>query len=159
MDKEIKDITEFNEKFSMMINDKPTLLTHRKIRERLEFILEEFIELVGGAGHHLVIENAADGSQKFTFLDVDEQDIYEQADALIDLVYVIKGTAIMMGLPWDRLWDDVQRANMAKVRGMTKRGHVVDCMKPHGWVPPMTKSIIDEAGYDINGDRKDDHDI
>ena len=37
-------------------------------------------------------------------------------DALIDLTYVAMGTAYMMGLPWQDLWDEVQRANMSKVR-------------------------------------------
>ena len=54
----------------------------------------------------------------------------------------------MMGLPWQELWDDVQRANMAKERGTTKRGNVVDVMKPAGWQPPKTQEILVSHGYD-----------
>jgi predicted HAD superfamily Cof-like phosphohydrolase len=53
----------------------------------------------------------------------------------------------MMGLPWDELWDDVHRANMAKERGVGKRGHAVDCVKPVGWTPPKTEKILQQAGY------------
>ena len=46
----------------------------------------------------------------------------------------------MMGLPWPQLWDEVQRANMAKERakhaGESKRGSALDVVKPEGWVPP-----------------------
>ena len=76
-------------------------------------------------------------------------DLAEAADALIDLVYVAMGTAYMMGLPWDELWNDVQRANMTKVRaeaaGDSKRGSTFDVVKPPGWVPPQSAKIIKRA--------------
>lgn len=43
-------------------------------------------------------------------------DIASAADALVDIVYIALGTAQIMGLPWQELWDEVQRANMAKER-------------------------------------------
>lgn len=48
---------------------------------------------------------------------------------------------------WDALWDDVQRANMAKERAtseaQSKRKSTLDVIKPEGWVPPDGKKIID----------------
>ena len=41
------------------------------------------------------------------------QDIYEQADAMIDLIYFALGTLVEMGLEADELFDIVQKANMA----------------------------------------------
>lgn len=38
----------------------------------------------------------------------------EFADGLADLIYVAVGTAIAYGIPLDRVWDEVQRSNMAK---------------------------------------------
>ena len=84
-----------------------------------------------------------------TFIDdmLNRKNIEKQADALCDAVYFIKGTAIMLGLPWAQLWDDVQRANMTKVRGVGKRGHIVDLVKPPGWQGPRTYEILIAAGY------------
>lgn len=65
------------------------------------------------------------------------------ADALVDLVYFAKGTAIELHLPWEELWADVHRANMAKVVGTTKRGGP-DVTKPDGWMGPKTLEIIEQ---------------
>ena len=85
----------------------------------------------------------------------EEQDLSQQADALVDLVYVALGTAIQMGLTyaWPTLWADVQRANMDKVRGVGKRGNLVDVIKPNGWVGPQTSIILESFGYDVTDDR------
>src|SRR5687768_5098031 len=120
----IKDVTAFQRKFGLLSHDKPVHLTKRKLTERIEFLQEELNEFKEG---------------------VEEQDLAKQADALVDLVYVALGTADMLGLPWDWLWADVQRANMAKERGITKRGHLVDMVKPEGWVPPLTEWLLKSA--------------
>lgn len=75
------------------------------------------------------------------FVDATERgDMHEAADALVDMVYVALGTAAMMGLPWQQLWDEVQRANLAKERvtdaGQSKRGSTLDLFKPPGWQGP-----------------------
>jgi hypothetical protein len=71
------------------------------------------------------------------------------ADALVDIVYVAMGTAYMMGLPWQQLWDEVQRSNMDKVRAsdasQSKRKNSLDVVKPQGWVGPDLKSIIESV--------------
>ncbi len=75
-------------------------------------------------------------------------DTVGMADALIDIVYVAMGTAYMMGLPWQKLWDEVQRTNMNKIRAtdanQSKRKNLLDVIKPEGWEPPNLKAIIDE---------------
>lgn len=124
--KEFADVFAFHEKFDQLRFDKPGHLSTAKLRERIDFMQEELDEFKEGA---------------------DEQDLAKQADALIDLVYVACGTAVMLGLPWDWLWNDVQRANMAKVPGMTHRGTQKDVCKPEGWQGPQTQRILDLAGY------------
>jgi predicted HAD superfamily Cof-like phosphohydrolase len=68
------------------------------------------------------------------------KDMEGAADALVDLVSVTLGTADMMGLPWQELWDKVHRANMSKVRAecaeQSKRGTAFDVIKPAGWTAP-----------------------
>lgn len=120
-------MVDFNDKFSHLVSETPTHLTKRKLRERAECMQEELDEFKKA---------------------IEIQDIDELADALIDLVYFAKGTAVQMGLPWKQLWNDVQRANMDKMPGIGKRGHLVDCVKPPGWIGPQTGDILRKAGYD-----------
>jgi predicted HAD superfamily Cof-like phosphohydrolase len=62
-------------------------------------------------------------------------DIVGAADGLADVVYVALGTAYVMGLPFEKIWDAVQRANMKKISGPTKRSPN-DAVKPPGWQAP-----------------------
>ena len=127
-DKEMKDVWIFQAKFGHLLNHEPCHLTKRKLLERLECMQEELDEF-----REAVVA----------------QDLAAQADALIDLVYFAKGTANMLGLTyiWKDLWNEVQRANMDKVPGITKRGHRVDVTKPQGWKPPQLEKILEENDY------------
>lgn len=139
--KEFRDVLEFHRKFGMLVHEQPVHLTRRKLQERLNFLGEELDEMREGC---------------------DLQDLPAIADALVDLVYVALGTVVMLGLPWEKLWDDVQRANMEKERGVGKRGHLVDCVKPPGWQGPRTLEILMAVGYwpavasDVKSYRDDD---
>jgi len=130
------DVADFQKKFGHLHNNKPTHLTLRKLQERTACMLEELQEFVDAAH---------------------AQDLAGQADALVDLVYFALGTANMMGLPWQALWDDVHQANMRKVPGVTKRGHLVDCVKPEGWVGPKTLEILERFGYNKEVDSKEEN--
>jgi predicted HAD superfamily Cof-like phosphohydrolase len=86
---------------------------------------------------------------------VDERDHEKMFDALIDLVYVALGTAHMLGYPWREGWDEVQRANMRKVRGAvdgsdSKRESRWDVVKPDGWQPPDLKKVLEAYGFDFS---------
>lgn len=69
-------------------------------------------------------------------------DLPGAVDALVDLIYVAMGRLLEMGIPPSEAWDPVQRANMAKERGMTHRGSDTDAAKPEGWLPPDHESLI-----------------
>lgn len=121
------DVRAFQTKFGQLVGDKPRHLTRRKLNDRIAQMQEELDEFITA---------------------VDNDDIAEQADALVDLVYFALGTAAHMGLPWQALWVDVQRANMSKVPGVKpERGFLVDCVKPEGWEGPKTMAILLEHGY------------
>lgn len=67
-------------------------------------------------------------------------------DALLDLVYVAHGTALIMGVSpeqWDAGMTAVQDCNMAKIRvasaAESKRGSKWDVRKPEGWTGPEAK--------------------
>ncbi len=69
-------------------------------------------------------------------------------DALIDLAYVLLGTAFLHRFPFNQGWERVQEANMAKVRADGKddprshRGHSADIVKPEGWKAPSFEDIL-----------------
>ena len=125
-DAELKMVREFGEKFGVKYADKPALLSDYDSNGRFEFMLEELNEF------HVASYR---------------EDLAGMADALVDLVYVAKGTALMLGLPWEELFVDVHRANMQKKRGKTERHLTVDCVKPAWWKGPETTRILLAAGY------------
>lgn len=130
LDHECLDVMNFHVKFGQLAPSEVTHLTKRKLMERAKFHFEEAYEEFCKA--------------------VEAQDMELMADALVDGVYVLKGTAVMLGLCpiWRALWDDVHGANMRKVPGTTHRGNKVDVMKPPGWVGPQTGAVLSMAGYD-----------
>jgi predicted HAD superfamily Cof-like phosphohydrolase len=87
---------------------------------------------------------------------VERGDLPGAFDALLDLAYVVFGTAHLMSLPWQAGWVEVQRANMAKVRAesaeesaeKTGRGHAYDVVKPEGWEPPRIREVLLNHGWE-----------
>lgn len=83
-------------------------------------------------------------------------DLAKAADALVDLTYVVLGTAHLMGLPFDELFARVQAANLAKERAAsaseskakTGRGHRFDVVKPADWTPPKIREALVDAGWE-----------
>lgn len=128
-DKELEDVRAFHKKMGFLTFEVPGHLSLRKLKERVECMQEELNEFKDA---------------------VEAQDLAAQADALVDLVYFVKGTALMLGLPWPELWNAVQQANMEKEPGEKIREgslHKVDCIKPEGWEPPDIAGILLIHGY------------
>lgn len=129
------DLGEFQRKFNLptaVINGgqrRVGLLSQEDFAYRLNFICEELQEFI--------TSHAA-------------EDLEGCADALVDLAYVVVGTAHFMGLPFDELWSEVQQCNMAKVLkreadGEHKRGKIETIRKPSGWEPPRIDMILNAA--------------
>lgn len=114
-----QDVRDFHQKFGLLSPSYPHILDPGTFEYRRKFLHEELTEL----------EEA-----------YEKKDLHGYADALIDLVYVAHGTAAMSGIPWAPLWNEVQRANLGKVRAQSvsesKRGSALDVIKPKGWVGP-----------------------
>lgn len=66
----------------------------------------------------------------------------EQVDAVVDLIYVAIGALLEMGVNPMEAFRPVQAANMAKIQGMSKRGHATDAIKPLGWTPPDHAAVV-----------------
>lgn len=122
------DVLAFQQKFDIPMSPVPAFLDNYANTFRINFMDEELREYVDACNH---------------------QDLAKAADALVDLVYVAHGTALMMGLPWDKLWAEVQRANMDKVRAtsvdQSKRKSTLDVVKPPGWQAPNHHPALENA--------------
>lgn len=134
-----EDVRQFHAKFGLTTyqwhaGQKPQMLDGPTSDFRIKFMQEELNEF----GDALV-----------------EGDMAKAADALADLVYVALGTAHMMRVPFDAIWAEVQRANMAKVRAtgaddpLSIRKNSLDVVKPPGWQPPDVAKVLREAGADL----------
>ncbi len=68
-------------------------------------------------------------------------DVYEQADAMIDLVYFALGTLVEMGVRPGRIFDIVHDANMSKLWPDGKPRFAADgkVIKPATWLDPDPK--------------------
>lgn len=79
---------------------------------------------------------------------VRDKNLHEQFDALVDLTYVVLGTAAMHGFDFNEGWRRVHEANMKKVRvesaDDSKRGHRFDVKKPEGWQAPSLFDLLPE---------------
>lgn len=124
-----KDIIEFHKKFDFVIPNSPELLPEDLLEFRIKFMQEELNEFIDAHNNN---------------------NLHDVADALVDLVYVAIGTARLMGIPFNLCWDEVQRANMTKVRAtskdQSKRNTIFDVVKPEGWVPPDHSKHIKSKG-------------
>lgn len=124
-----EDVADFHHKFGQpftKINRRCDFPPPEEIMYRLRFIDEEVIELKEA---------------------IELKDLPKTLDALVDLVYVVLGTAHYFGAPFDEAWVEVHAANMKKVRAepsdtQHKRGPCEPMRKPPGWVPPDIETVI-----------------
>jgi predicted HAD superfamily Cof-like phosphohydrolase len=115
-----QDVFDFHVKFLVPMAPRPALLDADSQEFRVKFMQEELNEFVEACN---------------------DRNLLKAADALVDLVYVALGTALMMGVPWTKLWNRVQRKNMLKERAAddgsnSARGSPLDVIKPRDWTPP-----------------------
>lgn len=70
-------------------------------------------------------------------------DIVEAADAIADILYVVIGVALRLGINEDtfyRIWAEVTRANMDKANGPMRADG--KRLKPSDWTPPNVKEAL-----------------
>lgn len=100
----------------------PRLLTDSEWTFRMKLILEELSETAEAMAR---------------------RDLFGFTDGLADLVYVILGTAVKAGIPFDAIWQEVHAANMRKGGGgLDSSGKV---RKPLGWTPPDIARVLGDS--------------
>lgn len=130
----ISQVHKFHKKFGLPLGDEDKLSQDTEAQQfRIGFMQEELDEF------KLAIENC---------------DRVKAFDALLDLAYVVYGTALFMGIDpatWFYGMEAVQAANMAKERAtsadQSKRGTSLDVVKPIGWRGPeeMLRRLLNES--------------
>ena len=91
---------------------------------------------------------------------ITKKDTAAALDALVDIVYIALGTAWLFNLPFEKAWQEVQRANMSKVRTKSKskkRGTSFDVVKPKNWKPPDIDQVIYEERERQQNDENTDN--
>ena len=123
VDPETANIADMHRKFGFTLNLYPTTLRSQLLRDRYSFMKEELAEF---------------------YTAMEKYDYEGMVDALIDLVYVAKGTAVMMGFQWGLHFQEVHGANMKKERGHNpaRPEQEEDLIKPEGWKPPNHTAIL-----------------
>ena len=133
MNKEYEEVKEFQKAFNHPYQDSPVLLTKERAKTRYGWMLEEINEFLEA---------------------VDKQDIVEEADAMIDLMYFALGTLVEMGVQPDILFRIVQAANMSKLFPDGKPHYNEDgkVIKPETWENPHPKLelVIKKMKGDLN---------
>lgn len=109
-------VKDFHEKFGLVYDGPPRELPPELARFRERFMDEELIEYVISGR------------------------LEDRLDALVDLTYVIFGTALLHGFNFEEAFRRVHEANMLKMRASSaddsKRNSAFDVVKPPGWTPP-----------------------
>lgn len=107
-------VREFHSRFGHPVADRPRLLPAPRAAARAEWMREEVDEFLSA------------------------ENVVDQADAMIDLIYFAVGTLVEMGVRPARLFDIVHQANMAKLweDGAPRWREDGKTVKPPSWRDP-----------------------
>lgn len=151
----LKLVSHFHHKFGLPSLDQeaPRELTDEEALFRINFMLEELKEYAECTGFSEISDVlsclCSDIKEKASGV-IDRagrRDFHGQLDALVDLSYVLHGTALFHGFRrFDEAFATVHAANMAKERAeraeQSKRGSTFDVIKPIGWKAPVLTEYL-----------------
>lgn len=124
-----EEVRQFNEVFAVP-NDPNKPYPEDVVLRRIRLITEEVVDEL--------ISNLLKLSYRHVTWTADErlEMLCKITDDCVDSVVVILGTCFELGLPFDHVWQIVQRKNMEKFA----KGVILDAggklQKPEGWTPP-----------------------
>jgi predicted HAD superfamily Cof-like phosphohydrolase len=95
MTKEQQQVREFHRLFGATVNDRPTNPSWEDMDLRSTLMHEELAEFDEASAHPV--------------------NLAEVADALVDLLYVLLGTAVTYGIDLEPVFQEVHRSNMSKL--------------------------------------------
>lgn len=119
MQKCVEDVRQFHIVSDLPHYNRPRIPTSDRIELRIKLINEEV--------------------NKELIPAMEANQLVEIADGIADAIYVLVGAAIEYGIPLTRVWNAVQKANMAKVdptTGKVRKRADGKVLKPEGWKAP-----------------------
>lgn len=131
-------VVAFQQQAYGLLPDRLALPTKEEIALRMRLVQEEYSELLVELGSAYVARDAQDDGhgllKSFSYAKL--------AGELVDLVYVVLGTAAAFGIPFDECFAAVHRANMAKFAGGPRFSETGKLLKPEGWRPADLGLIV-----------------
>jgi len=115
-------VKQFHKKFNLFIGDGKKL-PKKEFDLGIRLIMEEFLEL-----NEQIIYDHSKGLPS---------DNVEFIDAIIDLIFVLYGMLVRLGVDGDYLFDVIWEANMNKEGGVMREDGKL--LKPKNWTPPQEK--------------------
>jgi hypothetical protein len=76
---------------------------------------------------------------------LDARDMVETVDGAIDLIYVVLGLLVTLGVDPRHIWNEIHASNMAKEGGEIRADGKF--LKPPGWTPPDVLGWLVAQGY------------
>lgn len=137
MSKQFADVIEFNKKVIKLM---PVEFLNEERLNWFKGVINEELSEFEEANNKLTMLSNSLGTEDDTKLEAKA----EMADAIIDLIYFAYGRLFEIGISeaeFDLMWDDVQQANMTKVKGNKGRGSDDDAVKPEDWQAPEKKFL------------------
>lgn len=138
-----QDIEDFHRRFGLGPEEPgvPRALEDELAEFRYNFIEEEAAEWLDA--------NTMQTSSSLLTPEEVKTELVSQLDGIVDMLYVVLGTAHMQGFTAEHIneaWRRVHDANMKKVRAQaaedSKRMSKFDVVKPEGWTPPNLADIF-----------------
>lgn len=114
-----KDVTNFHEKFGLLIGKTPEFPSSEICSLRKNLIFEEVNEL---------------------FQAHEDNNLAGVVDGVADLIYVLIGMMVSYGVDMVPIWDATHKANMAKEGGQKRADGKI--LKPEGWKHPNIKKLL-----------------
>lgn len=125
MDSEQRLVAQFHRAKGVKINFKPTIVDYDTAVLRLNLISEELGELQEA---------------------IMSRDLVAISDALADVEYVVKGTAVSYGIDLEPIFIEVHRSNMSKLEEKREDGKV---LKGQNFRPPGIQKILEEQDPEV----------
>jgi predicted HAD superfamily Cof-like phosphohydrolase len=125
-------VRRFHERYGHPVRHTPAVSTDDEVRFRLALITEEYKELLDACGTYW----DANHSDPITV------DLPELVDAIGDLMWVLEGTAAVLGVQMGPVIREIARANMSKEPNGAGKP-----IKPEGWEPPDVVGCLIAQGW------------
>lgn len=133
-------VREFHIKFGYPVRETATRdIPEEQVKFRARLVAEEFLELM-----QALYKDGDFGEVRRALNHVLEKDtpnvmLIDLADACGDLDYVVEGTRLTLGIPRQKVANEIHRTNMLKEGGARLQGKL---QKPEGWKPPDIRTIL-----------------